>query len=242
VRPLLLILTAATFLAGCSDGSEDLVARDIVSEIPWEVPETAKYRLLQGNDVKGSGVLTIESRGETLTIGQVFEIPDEKVTDTVAVDASSVTLRPEVTGRVIDGPEGRRECRATYPTTSAVNHVKVQQRAGEDERTDELDIPPQHYDSWSDLFLWRTIEFFEGNELKYVDVLSCSLAKPDLLSVALKVKEMEEVTVPAGTFQAWRLEIRSGGRTQKAWYADDARRTLVRYDNGDLLFELESID
>jgi hypothetical protein len=58
----------------------------------------------------------------------------------------------------------------------------------------------------------------------------------------LKVKAIEEVTVPAGTFRAWRLEIRSGGRTQKAWYADDARRTLVRYDNGDLVFELESID
>jgi hypothetical protein len=56
------------------------------------------------------------------------------------------------------------------------------------------------------------------------------------------VKEKEDVQVPAGNFQAWRLEIRSGGRTQKAWYADDARRTLVRYDNGELVFELESIN
>ena len=56
------------------------------------------------------------------------------------------------------------------------------------------------------------------------------------------MKEKEEVEVPAGTFQAWRLEIRSGGRTQKAWYADDGPRTLVRYDNGDLVFELESIN
>ena len=62
-----------------------------------------------------------------------------------------------------------------------------------------------------------------------------------MLPVVLKVKKTEEITVAAGTFEAWRLEIRSGGRTQKAWYANDEQRTLVRYDNGDLVFELESI-
>ena len=171
---------------------------------------------------------------------QSFAIPDEEITDVIEAQVASETLRPRAVERTIDGPEGKRECGAEYSPTE--NSVTVFQRAGTDERTDVLEVPPEHYDSWSDLFLWRTIEFFEGNEVKYVDVLSCSLAKPDLLSVVLKVKEMEEVTVPAGTFQAWRLEIRSGGRTQKAWYADDDRRTLVRYDNGDLVFELESID
>jgi hypothetical protein len=232
---------AVAALAACSDESGELVARDIVSQIPWQAPETAQYRLLQGDDVKGAGRLTVgdEQRG-SITMVQAFEIPDEEITDTIFVEASDETLRPKEVGRVIDGPEGERGCAAQYSSTG--NSVRVVQRAGEDERTDELDLPPEHYDTWTDLFLWRTIEFFEGNEVKYVDVLSCSLAKPDLLSIVLKVKEIEEVTVPAGTFQAWKMEIRSGGRTQKAWYADDARRTLVRYDNGDLVFELESID
>ena len=242
MRLLLLILIPVLLLAACSDDSVDLVARDIVSDIPWDVPETAKYRLLQGDDLKGSGVLGLSNNGTAVRVTQTFDIPEENISDTVTADAKEDTLRPMVVERTIDGPEGKRECTASYPIAPGINRVTVDQKAGADERTDELDIPPQHYDSWTDLFLWRTIEFFEGNELKYVDVLSCSLAKPDLLSVILKVKEIEEVTVPAGTFQAWRLEIRSGGRTQKAWYADDERRTLVRYDNGDLVFELESID
>lgn len=212
------------------------MAREIVSEIPWTGPETFKYRLLQGDDVKGSGALTLSVASTTFVIEQAFEIPEEEVTDSISAEVEADTLKPRKVERVIDGPEGERRCEATY----AENSVTVEQRAGEDERTDTLSVPTPHYDSWSDLFLWRTVEFFEGQELKYVDVLSCSLAKPDILSIVLKVKEKEEVEVPAGTFQAWRLEIRSGGRTQKAWYTDDERRTLVRYDNGDLVFELES--
>ena len=241
MRRLLLILIPAALLVACSDDSGELVARDIVSEIPWTVAgEKATYRLLQGDNLKGTGVLAIGSPVDagSLRLQQSFEIPEENITDEASVSVNIETLRPLAVTRVIDGPEGKRECQAGY----SERRVVIDQKAGKDKRTDELDLPPEHYESWSDIFLWRTIEFFVGNEVKYVDVLSCSLAKPDLLSVVLKVKSIEEVTVPAGTFQAWRLEIRSGGRTQKAWYADDARRTLVRYDNGDLVFELESID
>ena len=241
MRLLLLSIVPAVLLAACSDDSGELVARDIVSEIPWTAAgEKASYRLLQGDDVKGTGVLAIgwPIDAGPLRLQQSFEIPEENITDEVSVSVNIDTLRPLAVARVIDGPEGKRECEASY----SERRVVIDQKAGQDERKDELDVPPEHYESWSDLFLWRTIEFFEGNEVKYVDVLSCSLAKPDLLSIVLKVKKIEEVTVPAGTFQAWKLEIRSGGRTQQAWYADDARRTLVRYDNGDLVFELESID
>jgi len=239
VRRVTLLIALAVYAVACDSGDSELVARDIVSDIPWDSAETARYRLLQGDDEKGTGELTLLPDTDVVRMTQLFTIPEEEITDVVEAVVATATLRPLEVRRIIDGPEGKRECNAAY---SPLNSVTVVQRAEEDERTDELDIPPQHYDSWSDLFLWRTIEFFEGNEVKYVDVLSCSLAKPDLLSVVLKVKEIEEVTVPAGTFQAWRLEIRSGGRTQKAWYADDDRRTLVRYDNGDLVFELESID
>jgi hypothetical protein len=239
VRRLSTVLLIATFIAvACSGGEDDLVAREIVSEIPWTGPETFEYRLLQGDDVKGSGALTLSFTTTTFVMEQAFEIPEEEILDSISAEVEADTLRPRRVERVIDGPEGERRCEAAY----AENTVTVAQRAGEDERTDTLSVPTPHYDSWSDLFLWRTVEFFEGQELKYVDVLSCSLAKPDILSVVLKVKEKEDVEVPAGTFQAWRLEIRSGGRTQKAWYADDERRTLVRYDNGDLVFELESIN
>ena len=223
-------------LAACS-GSDELVAQDVLSRIPWSTPETAHYRLLHDDDAKSSGELKIAMQDGAQVLAQTFDIPDQKIADTVQLQADAQNLRPKVVQRTIDGPEGKRDCTATYEG----NSVTVEQQAKDENRRDNLSVPAQHYDSWSDLFLWRTLKFFENEELKYVDVLTCSLTKPDLLPVVLQVKSVEEVSVPAGRFQAWRLEIRSGGRTQKAWYADDAAHTLVRYDNGDLVFELESL-
>ena len=238
MRWLLLILMPAVLLVACSDDSGELVARDIVSEIPWEAPESAQYRLLQGDDIVGTGELRLQEADGDLLVRQTFEFPELQVKDTVSVEVDPQTLRPRTVKRAIDGPEGKRECQATYEA----GDVTIEQTAKDDKRTDKLNVPPQHYDSWSDLFLWRTIEFFEGQELEYVDVGTCPLAKPDLGAALLRVKGVEQVAVPAGTFEAWRLEFKAEGGTQKAWYADDARRTLVRYDNGDLVFELESID
>jgi hypothetical protein len=232
---LLALLLAA---AACGGDTTVLSGREVVSVIPWTTPETAHYRLLDGDDVKGTGELRIEAQGDTLVFRQSFAFPDEKLTDDISVIADAATLQPLSAERAIDGPEGARHCQAKYTN----GKVKVEQQSEKDQRTDELDVPTRSYDSWSDLFLWRTLAFAADYEASYSDVLSCTLAKPQVISVVLKLKEKENVTVPAGTFQAWRLEIRSGGRTQKAWYADDPARTLVRYDNGDLVFELEATD
>jgi hypothetical protein len=225
-------------LAACSAEQAEPSDRDVVSQIPWAAPETARYRLLQGEDVRGSGVLTIRSQDGAVALAQSFQFPDQEITDDVIVLADPATLNPQRTERVIDGPEGERICEAEY----ADNTVTVDQRAEDAERTDEFAIPARRYDTWLDLFLWRTIEFRMGFEIVYSDVLTCSLSQPEVLIVGLEVKGLDEISVPAGRFQAWRVEIRSGGHTQKAWYAEDPVRTLLRYDNGDLVFELESVE
>ncbi len=239
MRRLAALAFAATLAAACSSDSGSIVAQDVVSAIPWTESETAHYRLLQGDDVIGSGELSLSEQGDGLTVfDQKFEIPDQEVTDSVSVTADSETLRPTSVTRLIDGPEGKRTCEAKYQDAA----VNIEQHSDTDQRTDTLAVPVKSYDTWVDIFLWRTLRFAEGYEIKYAGVLSCSLTKPDLISEVLDVKRLETVTVPAGTFEAWRLEIRSGGRTQKAWYTNDETRTLVRYDNGDLVFELESTD
>ncbi len=236
----LLAITPVLLLVGMACAGETAVrpGQAIVSNIPWVAPETARYRILDGGDVKGSGVLSIEARGDALIFSQSFQAPERGVTDDISVETGATDLLPRSVRRVIGGPEGERLCDASYAGGLAV----VEQRSETGERTDELEVPAPAYDSWSDLFLWRTLPFAEGYEVTYAAVLTCSLAVPAVLSVDLKVVELETVTVPAGTFQAWRLEVRSGGRTQKAWYVDDEARTLVRYDNGNEVFELESVD
>ncbi len=220
----------------CSGGgSSTLSGSDVLGPIPWAVPETATYRLMDGKDEIGSGVLTIGQQGQNLLFSQKFEIPKERITDEVAVVADAGTLAPASVTRRISGPEGDRTCQATYQGRT----VTVEQKSKESQRTDRLDVPVRSYDTWTDLFLWRTLAFEAGFEARYSDVLTCSLAKPDVLSVVLKVKKRETVEVPAGRFEAWKLEIRSGGGTQKAWYEVNPPHRLVRYDNGQLVFELK---
>jgi len=226
----------ALAMAACQEETSTLSGEDIVSNIPWRAPEEARYRLLDGEEVKGSGVLRIESDDGETTFTQEFE--SEEFHDEVVAVADAQTLRARSVQRVIEGPEGPRRWQVEYRDSTAL----VIQRSEEDERRDEVSIPANSYDSWTDIFIWRTIDFREGYEATYTDVLSATLAEPQVISQTLEVTGRETVEVPAGSFDAWRLEIRSSGGKQKAWFADDEARTLVRYDNGNLVFELLSIE
>ena len=94
-----------------------------------------------------------------------------------------------------------------------------------------------YYDNESSLFLWRTIPFEEGYEASYYSVLTNQRGQT---LVTVRVVEREEVTVPAGTFQTWRVEIRFGDTRQVVWYADTPERALVQYDNTRQIMQLTS--
>ena len=222
-------------LAGCKSETTTLSGEALVSDIPWPASEEARYRLLDGGDEKGSGVLTIDSQGGRVTFRQAFESEDFK--DAVEAVVDGVTMEPESVQRVIDGPEGERRWEVEYADAA----VTVVQKSEDDKRQDKVSVPTRSYDSWTDVFLWRTIEFRDGYEASYSDVLSATLARPQVISQTVRVKGKETVVVPAGTFEAWRLEIRSDDGSQEAWYADTDTRPLVRYDNGSLVFELLSL-
>jgi len=139
---------------------------------------------------------------------------------------------------VTTDPDFERDCLATYGDAS----VKVVQTDEDDEHTDEVSVPNTHYDSWTDLFLWRTIDFAEGYESRYADVLSCNPRESEVITMVLEVKGVEQVAVPAGSFEVWHLKVTSGGTTQDAWYSTDDSRVLVKYDNGPQLFELTAVE
>lgn len=233
-----LIAVPALLLASvaCEEESATLSGQAIVSNIPWEAREEAHYRLLDGGDEIGTGVLTIEGSDGVTTFTQRFESKD--FSDEVIARADSASLEPVSVTRRIEGPEGPRRWDVVYDDGG----VTVEQSSDEDERRDELSTPANSYDSWTDVFLWRTIAFDLDYDAAYTDVLTAALAKPEIISQNVTVKGRGTITVPAGEFDAWRVVIESSGGSQEAWYGESGTHPLLRYDNGDLVFELTALE
>ncbi|HUF53672.1 MAG TPA: hypothetical protein VMR52_07860 [Dehalococcoidia bacterium] len=234
---LVIALTGALLLAtlaACDEG-DNIKSNEIVEAIPWAASETAVYRVLDDDDDEvGTLEMSIEQGGDTYVLRQYFEFPEDDFVNDAVVVVDAATLMPLTTDYSIEGPEGDITCEAVYDG----GIVRVHNVRTDGERDDDLDIPVQRYDSWSDLFIWRTIDFSQGYDVEYADVVACqSPAPPDLIGTKLEVTGGEVIDVPAGTFDTWKVEI-DAIRDQDAWFTTDEAHTLVKYDNGEVLFEL----
>lgn len=196
---------------------------------PWTADENWFYDLVDddGREV-GQAVLTVEVLDGQTRLWQEFEGDDAADTTTVTVD--STTLKPIAAGREILEPDGDiQRIEVEYTEEGALI------RQG-DERQSGLSVPEHSYDNDTSLFLWRTLPFAEGYEASYNTIITNRRARQ---KVNLRVEGLETVTVPAGTFEAWRLVITTSNARQTAWYANTPQRQLVRYDNDrNLIFEL----
>jgi len=228
--------TAAAVLTGvalsllavaCSETQVETM--DVVGSIPWGDHEEAHYRLVnRDGSGAGSGVLRIDGEDGRFRLSQTYTDNSNSDESTVLVEAD--TLKPLSVRREIRRDGDIEEVEAEYGPTE----VKI--RSGG--RQSFLSLPEHFYDNESALFVWRTIPFRDGLVLHHYTILT---NRRDSAVVTLEVAGREQVEVPAGTFEAWRLEIRSGSVRQVAWYADSERRYLLKYDNSEQVFELETM-
>jgi hypothetical protein len=228
LAPLLLAVLVAV---ACT--AEPPPTQDIVDSIPWPDGEELQYRLLEsdGGDEVGSGVLYASLSGRIWELRLEFE--GRESTDESQVTVDFETLKPSISRRKIVTPSRDEEATGEYDTEE--NVVTITQTVDGETSSSPRRLEEHYYDNESSLYLWRTIPFAEGYKASYHSVLVNRGNQP---VVTLEVVGREEVTVPAGAFDAWKLEIRWESRKQTAWFADDNARTLVKYDNTDTVFEL----
>jgi hypothetical protein len=233
---VVLLLLAVLSSAACL---EDQLAEteDLVVTPPWDVPESLEYALLDrdnGEEV-GRGSLDIKGGVDTYDLSQNFS--DDGDFDNSTITVHSDTLKP-ISGhrnRLVD--DERKEIRSEYDTNENVVTITEILEDGE-ERPVPHELKENYYDNDSSLFLWRSIAFSEGYQATYRTVVTGS---GEQHVVQIEVVGKERITVPAGTFDTWRLEIRGSDRRQIAWYADTPLRPLVQYDNSVQLFRLLSV-
>jgi hypothetical protein len=174
------------------------------------------------------GTLTVEVNAGETTLTQRFQ--SETTVDTTEVRVHSDTIKPISSRRTIenDNPDDEDLIEVAYTEEGASVTVG--------ERQTGLSVPEHSYDNDTSLFLWRTLPVADGYEGSYITIITNRRSRQQ---VVLNVRGKETVTVPAGTFEAWRLEITTSNARQVAWFADTPTRPLVRYDNDrDVIFEL----
>ena len=227
-------LFAALLLAVACGEVDSVVTQDIVSVIPWADREQAEYVLLDEGEEVGRGTFSITRQGDQFELQLRFVGQGESDDTVVLVDA--VTLKPHSVRRQVS-KQSKTTVGEYDPAEGIVQITEIDDDGGE--RVVPQRLEEHYYDNESSLFLWRTIRFEAGYAASYHTVLVNQGAQR---VVTLEVVGKEEVTVPAGTFDTWRVEMRSQGTTQVAWYADTSERPLVQYNNSRQLFQLTSLE
>lgn len=234
-------LLAGLMLAIACAPREELITQDIVTTIPWPDNEEAHYTLFDrtGEEQLGSGILSAERQGDryTLELRYAGEGDTASDTDDATLLVNAQTLKPISLERQLVQDDEQAGLRAEYDDVEGVVNITEVKDNG-DERLVPLRVKEHHYDNDSSLFLWRTIDFQEGYVAHYRTVITGNRTQ---IVVTLAVKRKEQITVPAGTFETWRVEIHAGDVHQVAWVADTPQRPLVQYDNSRQLFRLASI-
>ncbi|MEX1252949.1 MAG: DUF3108 domain-containing protein [Dehalococcoidia bacterium] len=226
---------ALLLAAACSDG-EDVVTQDIVTDIPWVDGERTEYAVFddEGEDELGTGVYEATLQGDRYLLSLNYE--GELSTDESEVVVDATTLKPLTLHREVHTDTTDQVLDGDYDAEEMVANITLKEDDNDEESTVRR-LKEHYYDNESSVFLWRTIPFAEGYEASYhAAVLNLGRNA----AVTLRVVDREEITVPAGTFDTWVVEIEAGGAKQKAWFSDSPEHWLVQYDNTLNVFRLKS--
>ena len=242
-----LLLPLVVLLAACSTSGGGGGTDDVVSQVRLVDGERFVYRLLDlDGELVGRGTFTTTRNGDTFELRQSYtdlapagagSVVDESL---VVVDAA--TLQPVTLQRTIQprgGDDGELVV-GEYAIDDEDRPVLRSTRTrGDDARSGELRLREHYYEDQSSLWLWRTLAFDEDLELRYtaVDPREGSQVTAALMQVDRQLRE-----TPAGSFDSWVIQIRTGRETVNVWVHVQPPHEVVRFDNGRLYFELESAD
>lgn len=242
------LLVATLSLAGCDGATPSGKAEDVVAHIPFAPGERLVYAIRDAEGTRlGTGTLTVVAQDGRLALRQTYEeasppsgLPPRADGGAVEVDAK--TLRPLSGSRQIARREGTAAAVDGYTwtygemggkdvlRTAAIRHGKAPSLK-------DITLRDHYYDNETSLWLWRTLDFAEGYGRFYV---SANAVEQEQQTVNLSVRQRETVEVPAGKYEAWRLLFRSGRAVRTAWVNVDAPHEVVKWDNGEVVFVLES--
>jgi len=239
VAPLALLGFA---LAGCASTTEVPANAAIFSAAPWKGEESYTYNLRRrGEDSAGTCTLTtgVAESGQ-LKLSRLCGKDEFRDDGNVTVDAK--TLIPIQSVRVF--ADSKKNRRSTYTNGYEAERVifRADLNGSTSQTTRELPTPtdkvsqPAWYDDEEVLWLARSINLASGFKADYTLVINAG--QPSIHTVSVRVDPVEEVTVPAGQFQAWKVRLSRGGNVNYIWVEASGAQRVVKAQIEDLTYEL----
>lgn len=218
----MIILSSLIVLGACGGvDPQPLQFNDAV----WSEGETSLFQATDMNDrYAGTVEWTFSSAGDEL-----WRL--ERTTDTqgdlerLQIDMAEAGFRPVQSSLVRDSDSGREQVDADYGrgevnlTLTTVEDVTTYERAN---------VPSDSRDARALFMLIRSLPLQKGYSTRINTFLPIASR---LSRIEISVKDIDEVTTPAGVYEAWRVEIDDGDRTSRAWIAVDSPHQLVKYED-----------
>ncbi len=198
---------------------------------PWADGEVSEYALLDSSGVQIGEATWKWSRSSADWLQEyAMTVNGREDRGSVAVDAALRPVRAtrDVGGLRFEASYLAEEIRITTTKADGTSTIK------------SLKPVADGVDNDVSLQIQRALPLADGYVTRYTDVIPTS---GQTAPVKLTVTAAETVTVPAGVFPAWRVELDFGSGKHDAWYGQEAPYPLVKYVNraSGSIFELQSI-
>ena len=220
------LLFLLTSLAGCSAQPQPLVFGEPV----WADGEVSSYRVTNREGrIVGTATFQVqrglewaEEDGWTL----YREIIDAGVSERATIEMQPGGYRPLYSHLVRTGGGGKQVVQARISGGQVEIALTNRQGATVYER---VQVPSDIRDERSLLLILRALPLAQGYATRINSFLPI-VGKME--RVALQVRRAESVTVPAGAFDTWVVELKTNERTTRAWVAQTAPFPVVKFIDG----------
>jgi hypothetical protein len=227
LRSTLLFLLLAFLLVACNRVEIQPLT---FAQTPWLAGEVSQYQITDVNgQPAGTAQFTIEQGEEQEQDGWSIqrEIAAQGSNEVVTVELNSV-LRPITSTLVRTGGQQRvqESVKATYDSGRVEMELTTAQNVTTYQR---VNITSDARDGWVLLPVLRALPLADRYATR-INSFVPILGRMDTFTVS--VVGSEQVTVPAGTFTTYKVELSARDHKTTAWFSHDAPHVLVKYVDG----------
>ena len=217
-----ILVVLALLVIGC--GATPTPTPVAKASMPWGNGDRAEYAIEANGQAVGSLVFTTAAKdmGYVLTtettIGAVKDVSNVRVDD---------SLKPIGATRQLTGA-GQSDF--TLMTIYDKGKLMIQAKTSAGDKAATIDVPADAWDNDQLLMSIRSLPLAAGYTYTLTNVVG---ANAGLIKTQLTVVGTESVTVPAGSFNAYKVEMSFGQSKQYIWVDTGTAHHIVKYENTD---------